>query len=385
MESRISLISPGEAFLPPYPCTSVEIYLYHLWRAMDSGVDVSLYAKESIIQRSEGGEKRIRLPGAHGANYLDRVLENCALAEDDIHHGAAQIIQIDNRPSYVPKAKLALPQAKVILGLHSLTFLEKKRIDNQDATVALNAADLIVVNSQFIQQELTNRFSLAAKKTVVIYPGVDVNGFHPVSGKREERARVQIRRSLRAHDNDIIVLFVGRIIARKGVDVAIRALQLARDSGRVNVKLWVVGTAPKVAAIYVRRLKQLAVKLPVTFIGYQDREQIAMLFRAADVFLCPSQKTEAFGLVNLEAQASGLPVIASADWGITEAIKENVTGYLVVDYDQPKAFAKLITRLACDKSLRTQMGREGRKYVEEHFTWEHTARRYLKEYRILLS
>ncbi|PWI57163.1 glycosyltransferase family 4 protein [Sulfoacidibacillus thermotolerans] len=376
---KIHLIAPGGAFLPPHPCTSVEIYLYHIWRNLRARVDVSLYGKQTVLRGVQQSVENVRLPHAVGKNYLSEVLRDCDRNLDE-NSKAAHLFQIDNRPHYVRLLKAAKPAANVLLSLHSLTFLAQNRISPVDARVALQSSDRIIVNSEFIRGELLRRFAFAKDKVHVIYPGVDHHLFHPVFSEAEKRARARLRRELKVRENEIVTLFVGRLIPRKGVDLAIRAVQQARADYGAEVVLWIVGTAPKVAKSYMYRLQQLARKGAIRFLGYQNHEQLADIFRAADIFLCPSQKAEAFGLVNLEAQASGLPVLASDQWGIREAIAADVTGYLLRPYEHSESFARAIAQLASEPSVRAKLGNNGRHRIIKQFTWERVVEQYLQQY-----
>lgn len=379
----MSLIAPGGAYLPPRPSTSVEIYLYDLWHAMAQGVDVSLYAKETVLRSKQRQKQKTRLLGAYGEHFLPVVMRDCVLHDRQLSVRMKHIIQIDNRPKYLQKVKTTLPKAHIVLSLHSLTFLEPQRISFDKALEALTFADRIVVNSEYIKSELHERFAVATSQISVIHPGVDTKLFHPLHSISEARERERVRRSLHVKGKEMVALFVGRVISRKGVDVAIRALSLARERYGAKVVLWIVGSTPKGADGYIQQLRRLARGLPVSFLGYKSRNELAVLFRASDILLCPSQKAEAFGLVNLEAQASGLPVIASGAWGIKESLVPNVTGILVKDYKNPKSFAKQLSKLASEQAVREGMGQAGRMHAETHCTWRHTAANYVELYERL--
>ena len=88
-------------------------------------------------------------------------------------------------------------------------------------------------------------------------------------------------------------------------------------------------------------------------------------------------------MVNLEASASGLGVVASADWGIREAVKQGVSGVLVDDYRRPAAFAEAIHYLLDDPQQLDRLGQSGHEWVSEHFSWARTAEQFLALYRQL--
>lgn len=86
-------------------------------------------------------------------------------------------------------------------------------------------------------------------------------------------------------------------------------------------------------------------------------------------------------MVNLEASASGLAVVASGDWGIREAVKQGVSGVLIDEYQRPAAFAEAIHNLLDDPQQLDRLGRSGHEWVCEHFSWARTAEHFLALYR----
>ena len=173
----------------------------------------------------------------------------------------------------------------------------------------------------------------------------------------------QAREKIRAEHHAaecFIVLTVGHLIKAKGIDVILRALAMLPE----NVVLWVVGTG--VEAGELRRLAQdLGLSTRVIFHGSQQHVQPYM--QGADCFVCPSLWAEAAGLVNLEAQASGLPVIASNVGGIPEYVDDGRTGFLFPAGNAGE-LANRICRLMTDPPLRERLGEAARVLVEEQFS-----------------
>ena len=120
------------------------------------------------------------------------------------------------------------------------------------------------------------------------------------------------------------------------------------------------------------------------YIGKIPHAKIHKLYHLADCFVCPSQKHEAFGLVNIEAMASGVPVIASRNGGIQEIVNHGHNGYLVTQYHRPEGFADYLLKLAQNKRLRENLANSGRADVLQQFTWNQTAAKlsalYYKEH-----
>lgn len=368
-----SLIAPGTAGLPPGPATSIEIYLYDVWRALRVGVDMRLYARGTVVSTVRGRERRQRLRGAKGAHYLDVVLKDIA------RNSTVNIVQIDNRPQYVMRARTAFPDAGIILGLHSMTFLSKQSMPPAKAALALSQASRIVVNSHYVSQRVRSAFAVKTP-IVVIHPGVDTKLFHPCQSDKDQRERQQLRRRYAARHHNV-VLFVGRIVPRKGLDVLLLAMREMQRRGEDVPALWVAGRLPRPGSTYRRAIDRAARRLPVRFLGYTTRHELAKLYRAADVFVCPSQKPEAFGLVNLEAQASGIPVIASDAWGIRESVRHGVTGILLEDYKSADAWASAMSSLLQDRRKRQRYGEQGVTIVRDENALDSVATAYRNLYR----
>src|SRR5690606_32060401 len=121
---------------------------------------------------------------------------------------------------------------------------------------------------------------------------------------------------------------------------------------------------------YVRRLHRMGNRMPkhVRFLSYVPHSRLADWFRAADVAVVPSVGKEAFGLVNVEAMASGVPVVASRIGGIREIVDDGENGYLIAPGMLAKRLPRLISRLLSDEDLRRRLGGNGAERVRQSFT-----------------
>ena len=180
-----------------------------------------------------------------------------------------------------------------------------------------------------------------------------------------------------AHGTEQAILFVGRLIERKGVHHLIRALAIVRQ--RTPARLIIVGDGPERA-----RLEQLArdarVADHVHFRGRVDDEQLRRAYAAAAVFVLPSvldarQDTEGLGVVLLEAMNYSVPVIASDIGGITDIVQHERTGILVPAGDDP-ALAHALTRVLTDPALSRTLGEAGRQRLRDAFSWTHIVDRW---------
>lgn len=170
----------------------------------------------------------------------------------------------------------------------------------------------------------------------------------------------QIRRRL---------LFVNRLDPRKGFHIAVRAFAiLARQHSKME--LVVVGDGSERSA--VEELDP-SVRARVTMLGYCRHDDVPASYAAADLFLAPATRCESFGIVLLEAMASGLPVVASDIEGYRDVVRHEVEGLLVPPGD-PAALAAGVTRLVADEGLAGRLGQAGRRRARD-FSWDAVARR----------
>jgi phosphatidylinositol alpha-1,6-mannosyltransferase len=204
-------------------------------------------------------------------------------------------------------------------------------------------------------------------KIHVVYPGVDADRFRPAAGGEA------IRRAL-LQDGELMLLAVGRLQLRKGHDLVIRTLGgLVRSGPRLRYVI--VGDGEE-----RQMLESLAVEQGVAdrvrFMGKVPSAALPSYYAAADIFVHPNRVDgvdfEGFGLVFLEAAASGLPAIGGRSGGVPEAIEDGRTGMLVGGKDVEE-LARAIRLLAGSDILRAELGRAARTRALSQFTWERAA------------
>ncbi len=352
---HILIVAPEQ--IPVPGSGSVEICILAIAKQLATNHQVTIVSRRTRSLANEshiGNINIVRVASGNAPTYISAVLRYMKGRTYDF-------IQVDNRPYYMALIKQAFPHTPVSLFLHSLTFVpHKPKISRH-----LRNADLIIANSHSLQQKLSSLFPHTAKKIRTVELGVDVSRFRPSISVEKRNIRKNFRLG-----NVFTILFVGRVIPQKGVPILIRASHLVRK--HTPVHLVVVGRA---RPSYLRKLKRQAQTLgvPMTYIGAIPHAKIHKIYRLADCFVCPSQKHEAFGLVNIEAMASGVPVIASRNGGIQEIVNHGHNGYLVNQYRKPKGFADYLLKLAQNRNLRENIGDNGRTDVLQHFTWKQTA------------
>jgi len=373
---RIGHLSPGSLPLPPAPCTSVEIYASRLAAALSARRHpVTLYAKGATSREHTRARLTIkRVITAGGLAYVRRLLPHLKQLNPDI-------IQIENRIPFVPLLRHHFPGNSLVLNLHSNVLIASQPRSLVQQT--LRQIDALVVNSSFLKRDLLRKYpTLRAAKVHVIHPGISTAHFPSRFSPAGQRLRERTRTRMGIAPSRQVLLFVGRLIPRKGIGVLLDAFRQLRQTNR-QAELWIVGGRPTGNSAFHRTLRAKATGLPVRFLGFVRQHRLPPLYCAADLFVCPSQQPEAFGLVNLEAAASGLPVVASNNWGIREAVQQGVTGHLVKEYKRPAAFTAVFRQLLADPERLTQLGRSARRHVEEHHSWERAAAQFETLYRSL--
>ncbi|MDX1687412.1 MAG: glycosyltransferase [Candidatus Promineifilaceae bacterium] len=243
----------------------------------------------------------------------------------------------------------------------------------------LQVADRIVVSTQAEQAQLEWLYGADMERVVVIPPGVDLGRFQPVA-KPVAREAVGIP----LHHKNIV--FVGRIEPLKGIDTLLRAMALIqkrRPEAVENVCVSIIGGDPwaddpddEMARLQALR-QELDVHDLVTFLGSKDQELLPYYYSAAEMVVMPSHY-ESFGLVALEAMATGTPVIASEVGGLAFLVKDGETGFHVPSRD-PEALADKIYCLLTDDACRQELGRNARIHARQ-YDWAKIGRRIVGLY-----
>lgn len=217
--------------------------------------------------------------------------------------------------------------------------------------------------------KILENYNVPEEKITVIYNGVDLKTFSPnLKARREIRERYHIK------ENEILLMFCGANFKGKGLKYIIEALPKV-DS---NVKLFVVGRDRKGNEGFYKELADdLGVLNKIIFTG-EIKKNINDYYVASDIFVFPARH-EAFGLVVIEAMASGLPVITSESIGVAEMIKNDYDGLLLNDPTDSNEISRKIDLLIEDKNLRRKIGENARKSAEK-YSWEEIARRTLEVY-----
>ena len=247
----------------------------------------------------------------------------------------------------------------------------------------VKASTGLIANTDAEAASLVSLYDACPDNVFVVAPGVDLQTFSPGSGKSAARVKLNIA------PDAIMLTFVGRIQPHKGPDVLLRAVaEMVTHSPHLKAKLAVVimGGASGSGVNELESLKVLAKFLKIDdvthFIEPVSRELLPDWYRASDLVCVPSY-SESFGLVALEAQACGTPVVATAIGGLRTAVSDGISGSLVDGHD-PKAWSAVISRLIAEPQRRLLLSM-GAVVHASHFGWENTAHKTLEVYDWALS
>ena len=245
----------------------------------------------------------------------------------------------------------------------------------------VGSADRLIANTTDEADALRTLYGAAEERTEVVRPGVDLRTFRPAEGKSAARARLGLPADA------FVPLYAGRIQPLKGPDVLVRAVaELLRLEPGLRPRLLVPVVGGHSGATREGTAWKLAGELGVTDVLRAcppvPQSRLADWYRAADVLVVPS-RSESFGLVALEAQACGTPVLAAAVGGLPTAVWDGVTGLLVQGHD-PVEYARRLRWLAAHPEVVRTMGEAAVRHARG-MSWRASASRTVEVYRGALA
>lgn len=256
------------------------------------------------------------------------------------------------------------------------------RVIGEDQVVAV--ADRLVANTASEAGQLTKLYGAPSDRVSVVTPGVDLERFTPAASGCEDAVRRRARRALRLPERGPLVTFVGRVQPLKGPEVLLRAMARLRERAPAladEVNVAVVGGPSGSGLDRPTALAELAGSIgtarQVHFLPPQTGDALAEVYRASDLVAVPSCN-ESFGLVALEAQACGVPVVAAAVGGLVTAVRDGVSGVLIDGHD-PGRWAEVLESLLSAPQRRAELARGACAHARR-FSWDRTAKRLLSVY-----
>jgi D-inositol-3-phosphate glycosyltransferase len=286
------------------------------------------------------------------------------------------------------KEKMGIPFVITFHALGHIRRLHQKEEDKFPAERLViemkicKEADRIIAECPQDRDDLIEHYQAAPEKIAIVPCGFSQAEFYPIN-------KQIARKILRINPDEKILLQLGRMVQRKGIDNVIRSVAALKKNAD-NVKVLIVGgnednmqdsNCPE-----YRRLSALAKSLgiedQVQFAGKKNREHLKFYYAAADVFIT-TPWYEPFGITPLEAMACGTPVIGSNVGGIKYSVVDGVTGALVPPNDA-SALAEKVDEIINNESILNKMGQNALKHVNANFTWKKVATQVETVYNTVL-
>ena len=250
---------------------------------------------------------------------------------------------------------------------HGNEILEAIEQKYERQQLALSLANCVLATSGYTAA-LAQKAGADPARIKVVWPGCDSDFFRPMVAKEDLR-----RKLLGARHTDRVILTVGNLVSRKGQDMVIRALpELCRS---VPDLVYVIAGVGPCRSELEKLVQDLGVSDRVVFVGKIPDEDLPDLYALCDVFVMVSREhledndVEGFGMVLLEANACGKPVIGGRSGGVSDALADGVSGILV-DPLNPKEITDALARLLTDQDLARHLGEQGRLRVLHEFQWQ---------------
>jgi len=229
----------------------------------------------------------------------------------------------------------------------------------------------IVAISEMVKQDIQKHYKVPDEKIAVVYNGVALKRFHP---ENKKRYRLSVREKLNIPENTVLILFVGSGFERKGLKFLLQALEFLSSD---NWHLLLMGKGN-----WNRYLPFASKENQKKILCQKPVDDLEKYYASADIFVLPSIY-EPFGNANLEALASGLPVVTSTNSGAAEIIEHGENGRVIENPSDPKEIAENINSLF-DPAVRESMGQKARSLAEK-FTQERNLNEMIKVYQDVLS
>jgi D-inositol-3-phosphate glycosyltransferase len=388
----------------------MNVYIVEVSRRLaEAGVEVEIFTRATSRGLSESVEMHPGVSVRHLASgplealpKEDLPAQLCAfthgvmLAEAARPPGAYDIIHshywLSGQVGWLAKQRWGVP---LVHSAHTLAKVKnawlaegdrpepRGRIIGEEQVTA--AADRLIANTPTEARDLVDRYDAEPERIAVVEPGVDLELFQPPAPGMRAAAQVAARQRLGLPTAGAVVAFVGRIQPLKAPDVLLRAVAELRRTDpwlAANVTTVIIGGPSGTGLDRPTALIDLSSSLrlgdAVRFLPPLPSPQLADLYRAADLVAVPSHN-ESFGLVALEAQACGTPVVAAAVGGLVTAVRDGVSGVLV-DGHNPADWARVLRGLLASPARRAALSLGAVEHARG-FSWDRTAAGLLAAYR----
>jgi glycosyltransferase involved in cell wall biosynthesis len=243
---------------------------------------------------------------------------------------------------------------------HRCQSLARRRIER----VALNRSRRVIVLSDFMRRRIAECHRVEAERMLLVPAGADTGIFSPIPDYRLSRPALGLKRE------HFILLTVRNLVPRMGLDALLRAMVRVRQT-IPHVQLLIGGSGPLRSALEAQ-VKTLDLEACVRFLGFVPEGVLPEYYRAADVFVLPTAQLEGFGLVTIEALASGTPVLGTPVGATDEVLGRLDTSLLAKGTDAESlavGIDALHRRFTADPAARVRLAEAGRALVLRDYTW----------------
>ncbi|UPK77203.1 D-inositol-3-phosphate glycosyltransferase [Nocardioidaceae bacterium SCSIO 66511] len=384
----------------------MNVYVRELSRRLsEAGIEVDIFTRATSsgqpgrIQVAEG--VTVRNVAAGPFEQLDKAdlpAQLCTFARDvlraEAHEGPGRYDVIHShywlsgQVGLVARDRWRVP---LVHSMHTMAKVKNAALAAGDAPESagriageqelVDVADSLVANTDDEAAELVDGYRADPRRVAVVHPGVDLATFS--SGDA-----AAARHALDIDPAADVLLFVGRIQPLKAPDVLLRAAAVLRERRQAHGPLVVAvvggpsGSGLERPTALVELAAELGLRDVVRFVPPVGQEELARWYAAASVICVPSYN-ESFGLVALEAQACGTPVVAADVGGLATAVRDGETGILVPSHD-PTHYAEAIGALLRDDAMREAYARAAVRHASG-FGWRRTAERTVEVYRAAIG
>ena len=264
---------------------------------------------------------------------------------------------------YIKSTQRGIPTIQTKLAnivMWKLSKLEKQAAEN---------ANIIITISKYTQNKIIQLYEIEKEKIRIVPNGVDIQKFKPLKNQSTIKRQIGV-------NNRQCVLFVGRLIPRKGLSFLVQAAKHIIKE-KEQTAFVIVGDGPQKNQL-ISYLEKNRIRKNFIFLGDIKDEILPLIYNCAEVFVFPSVQ-EGQGIALLEAQAVSKPVITFNTGGVRETILNQETGLLVEP--NSKELANAIIKLLKNEEMRNKMGKKGREFVSKNFSWEKSAKKLLETYK----
>lgn len=378
---KIAIISPGPFSVPPVKGSSVEHDIDEVTKMMDPEHRVTIYTRTcTTYPKSTVEENRefIRFPYQGPGPYLRRIIRHIRKHKPDV-------IMVENRPTYVLALKSRFPKIPVFVNMHSHVFASKGIISKEKMKRVVRLASGFFTNSEYLRRHFIKTCKIPPHKIHAVHLGVDVSPYQVAKIHYSIR---KLRKQIGLSPDDRVLFYAGRLMRAKGVHVLLKAFRAVSEQDPLARLVIVGGTGYGSNRLtpYVRELKKLAKPLgdKVKFVNFVPSAKMPLYYQLGDVVATPSVWQEAFCRVNLEAMASGKPVITTPRGGIGEVVAHQSSGFLL----PPKAWKTELpvvwNLLWSIPGIRAEMGKQALLRAKQ-FSWYATAQGYMNVFESALG